>query len=330
MPPPTKQQVEVKVHEAVARVLASGAVEDDLIECKSAWPDPIQKARQLAGMANRATPDPINWIIGVDEKRQTLTTPSGVEVSDWLAQLEKQFDGGAPALLHHFNVTLASGDQVAVLTFETDRAPYVVKTAGSSIHEVPYRSGTGTRSAKRAELLRMLAPTVDLPATVILSAECSVAMTERTGREPTIDWSGHIELFVEHLSDRTAMMPNHVMSGIVRGAGVDAQLRLKAWSGAWWGTDQPPPDPRPGVSATKDGLLITAPGSGRISLTLQDELGAEAYSDWIAERRLDLEIQLGVTGASRAIHVRTAMRREPIDSTPTVSGSETRVSWLMR
>ncbi|MBB5788788.1 hypothetical protein [Jiangella mangrovi] len=82
--PPSKQQIEVRVLEAVARVRASGAVEDDLVECKSEWPDPVQKARQLGGMANRATPEPITWIIGVDDKARAVTMPSGVEVSNWI------------------------------------------------------------------------------------------------------------------------------------------------------------------------------------------------------------------------------------------------------
>ncbi|MBB5788789.1 hypothetical protein [Jiangella mangrovi] len=228
-------------------------------------------------------------------------------------------------------MTLESGDQVTVLTFETDRAPYLVKSAkGDPTLEVPYRSGSGTRSARRAELLRMLAPTISLPATTVLSARSSMTLVEWTGREPRIDCSGQVELFVEHLTDRTAMIPNHLMSGILRGREIDLQLHLTASSSAWWGTEPPPPDPRPGVSSTKDGLLITAPGSGSISFRPQDSPDAGGFPEWITEETLDLEIQLAVTGTSRMIHMKTAMRREPTTISTGAAGTETRVSWLMK
>ncbi|MBB5790850.1 hypothetical protein [Jiangella mangrovi] len=329
--PPSKPQIEVRVQDAVTRVLTSGAVEDDLIECKSVWPDPVRKARQLAAMANRATPDPITWIIGIDEKAQTIAAPPGVEVSDWIAQLEKQFDGGAPALLHHFNVTVADGEQVTVLTFETDRAPYVVKSSGgTATREVPYRSGTGTRSASRAELLRMLAPTIDVPAVVILSARFSLTLNEPMGREPSVDCSGHVGVFVEHLADRTAMMPNHIMSGTLRGLDRSATLELRAWSPAWWAPVAVPAETRLGVSETKDGLLITAPGSGGIGFEPKNKIDAEIFGEWILEKTLDLQMQLGVTGVSRAIHLRAVMRRQAMDSTTNGGQKETRVSWLMQ
>jgi hypothetical protein len=72
------QQLEARVIDLVDLVLAGGRIEDDLVECKSQWPDPQQRSstRQLAGHANKAHDEPILWIIGIDEKTHTLTQPS--------------------------------------------------------------------------------------------------------------------------------------------------------------------------------------------------------------------------------------------------------------
>ena len=315
MPPPTKQQVEVKVHEVVAQVLSSGGVEDDLVECKSKWPEPEAVARQLAGMANKSTPDPMTWIIGIDERARRLTTPQAVEISNWTAKLEKRFDGATPALLHHLNVTLASGEHVTALTFETDRAPYVVTTTGQgpAEREVPYRSGTGTRSAKRAELLRMLAPSIDVPGVVILDASFTIEHKEKPDAAAKINVSGGAKIFVEFLSNITAMIPNHTMAGTIRCGDGELSIEVKAWNPRWsWPSREPEPPPGLGVSETKDGLMITAPGSGNLHYRPQGSFDPDSYDSWITTRDLELDLRLGVTGASRDIHVRTRLRRQPI------------------
>jgi hypothetical protein len=80
------------------------------------------------------------------------------------------------------NFALRFNDVTLVaLCFETDRAPYVVLNADFGTvrgdpakREVPWREGNSTRSAKRQELLRLLAPTVRLPEVEILSAGANV------------------------------------------------------------------------------------------------------------------------------------------------------------
>jgi hypothetical protein len=311
MPPPTKQQIELRVNQVVTQLLASGSIEDDLVECKSEWPDPVGKARQLAGMANRSAPDPMIWIIGVDETERRLTNPPGVEVSDWLAKLEKAFDGGAPALIHHLNIILPTGEQVTALTFETDRAPYVVNVGGQGRveREVPYRSGTGTRSAKRAELLGMLVPSVALPQCVILQAQFEMNYVERPDGGMVTDANGSLVLFVD-LSERTALMPNHTMTGTVGFKSERLALNLKAWSPEM---AQGMPAPRAatgmGVVEVLDGLLVTAPGSGNLGFTARYAFTPSLFFAWALEHQLELNVQIGVTGVSRHVHLRTTLNR---------------------
>jgi len=169
------QQLEMRALQLVDLVLAGRRIEDDLVECKGQWPDPQKRssARQLAGHANKARDEPILWIIGLDEKAHTLTSPASIEVADWWASISSCFDPPALELEHHLVVPVDEHQAVTALRFLTDRSPYVIKGGGQdgTLHrEVPIRDGTGTRSARRDELLRLLLPAVGAPSAQLLSA----------------------------------------------------------------------------------------------------------------------------------------------------------------
>jgi hypothetical protein len=164
--------IEARVLEIVERVTQGGRVEDDLVECKSQWLDDAYKAaRRIAAQANSAQGESILWIIGLDEDANRLIGAREVDLAQWWPQVEKWFDEVTPELTS-FMVPVVEGVSVCALAFRTDRAPYVVKTDGKGpIHrEVPWRSGTSTRSAKRRELLRILLPAIALPEVELVSA----------------------------------------------------------------------------------------------------------------------------------------------------------------
>src|SRR5262249_30446333 len=73
------------------------------------------------------------------------------------------FEGGiAPEMQWGQNVPI--GDKAVVgMLFDSSRAPYVVKARVAAETEVPWREGTRTRSARRQDLIRLLAPTIRLP-----------------------------------------------------------------------------------------------------------------------------------------------------------------------
>ncbi len=166
----TRQQLEAAVLAAVDQLRMHHQQEDDRIEFKREWPGP-EKARQLAGAANRASGSYLIYVIGVDERSGDVVPALGVDPADWWAQMEARFGQVAPELLMHLTVYLGDGSAVTALLFSTERAPYLVKTAGGSPElEIPIRDGTRTRSARRDEVLRLLVPAVSFPPAVLLGA----------------------------------------------------------------------------------------------------------------------------------------------------------------
>jgi hypothetical protein len=157
-------QIEGRAQEAVEVVLAGDRVEDDLIECKSDWPDE-SKVRQLAAHANAARGEPIIWLIGVHENSHEVPSLGILTQADWWAVMSKRFDEVFPELLH-VTVHIDEGKTVIALAFATDQAPYVITMGadqGRVEREVPIRVATRTRSAHRHDLIRMLAPAVTVP-----------------------------------------------------------------------------------------------------------------------------------------------------------------------
>src|SRR6185369_18070838 len=156
------EQVEAWVLSIVDRVRARQPIEDDRVELKADWPDVEKAARRVAGHANASGGGSVLWIIGLDEKRGVVPF-AGTDPATWLQQLNAQFDGLGPSV-----ETLSiptDGGGVYALLFDTARRPFVVKNSahgssggGSVSLEVPWREGTGIRSARREDLIRLLVP----------------------------------------------------------------------------------------------------------------------------------------------------------------------------
>ena len=155
----------LRVAEAVKKGLPT---EDSRVELKTEWPDPKKAARQLAGHANAAHGEPILWLIGVDEKTGVVGADRQ-ELSKWWPQVESQFDGLAPRF-DSLNVPV-EGVWVVALLMETDRSPFVVNNPAAYMDkEVPWREGTRVRSARSADLIRLLQPSEKLPEVDLLYA----------------------------------------------------------------------------------------------------------------------------------------------------------------
>lgn len=154
-----RQQAERRALEALDAASRNESAEDSLVELKAEWPDPFRMARRLAGQCNSARGQPVLWLIGINEAGG-VTQIEAREKSSWWPQVVSQFDGVAPELDDYISST--DKGRFTILVFRTDAAPYVVKgkasggAEGSYEREVPYRSGTGTRSAYRHELVRLL------------------------------------------------------------------------------------------------------------------------------------------------------------------------------
>lgn len=139
----------------IQRVQSRQPTEDTRVECKASWLEAKSVVRQLAGHANAAKGEPVLWLIGVDEKGGTIPGAEHRELNNWYPQLVKEFDGDAPYLNTDLNIDVDDKTVVALL-FETGSAPFVIRVSNTDRLEIPWREGTRTRSATRAEILRML------------------------------------------------------------------------------------------------------------------------------------------------------------------------------
>ncbi len=254
------------------RVRAKQPLEDARVELKSDWPSGIAKtARQLAGHANAAAGESILWIIGLRE--DGVIGASRHELSNWLPQIESQFDGVAPVLLRDLIVPVGDLSVVALL-FETERAPYVVKNpAGGRIAlEVPWRSATGTHSARREDLLRVLVPTQQLPQCEVLKAELRSGEHSDPIKEPTGSaiWMVNVEVYVTPRSRDRVVIPHHRCAGRLQVKHMSesfpihkiqlAPPRTQVVVGDVGGIISPPRNRSKTVDSTATELLVDGPG----------------------------------------------------------------------
>jgi len=227
-------EIEVWARRILSRIADGGPLEDSLVELKSKWPSPRWHARQLAGHANAARGNPIMWLIGVDEK-SGVCGASENEAGDWYNQIKSEFDGGvAPAMTGPVSFDYA-GHTVVAVVFSTTRPPYVIKNpardtekSGPFSLEVPWRDGTNTRSAGRAELLVVLSEEVVIPNIDVRRALIAAKTIHRqhplgtysstTPRELLVTkWRIEADLYLAYAGTGTLFVPFHHCTAVVDG-----------------------------------------------------------------------------------------------------------------
>jgi hypothetical protein len=309
----TPQQLETLVLAAVDCVRAGGPIEDDWIEVKRDWPG-TEKARQLAGAANRARGNPMVYVVGLDEKTGKIHRTGETDVAVWWAQMASRFDQLPPELVRHLNVPVGSGESVTAILFATDRAPYVVNNiaGGSPEREVPIREGTRTRSATRDELLRMVRPEIGVPPVVLLAASitgqwnCAVAAVAGRpgpGRDESTSLSGFVDVFIEHVGPGGILLPLHEMVLEVS----SGELRLKPTVTLHSPPKDAPPPPVFGVQVRHDGFASTGPGRARVNFSWFASGDSRVVFNAVEAWRL--ELKLGVTGSSRPVRIDASLKR---------------------
>lgn len=172
----------------VERVKSGQPNEDARVELKATWPTEHQKAaRRIAGHANAARGEPILWVIGVDPAGadEAARVPGAVDhdLAKWWPAIAAFFDDGVTP--DHFAVNVPIDDRTVVaIQFDTDRAPFVVTGApqGAVQREVPWREGTAIRSARRQDVLRLLAPLQSMP--TIESLSCRLSRVKDVNHPP--------------------------------------------------------------------------------------------------------------------------------------------------
>lgn len=312
-----RQQLEAIVLTAVERLRAGGAIEDDLIECKRVWPDPVKVARQLAGACNRANGEPVIYVVGLDEKTGLAPMHQSVDTADWWAKVASRFHQAEPTLDHHVHLDLEAGGAVTVLLFGTDRAPYLVKTlgGGSPELEVPIRDGTRTRSATRSELLRLLAATSSVPPSELLYAKASGHFQgpSRQGHPGYISLTGAVGLFFEYVGKDAIFLPPHRFRASLHSAEFDQRLSLTlapGKSGNGFVTAS-------GGSESERGIIITGPGQCTLTLRASPAMNMRGRYERLEEWTLRLEMGVAASTRPLMLQARMGLARNRVPLPPT-------------
>lgn len=201
----TKLEVEKWAMDIADRTKRKQPVEDSNVEVKSEWIGPGKAARRLAGQANSARGENILWLIGIDEKNGVV----GAEyqkLANWWPQVKSQFDEVAPNLIADVNISLEEKVIVALL-FETDRFPYVIKnpTGGNIQFEVPWREGTGIRTARRRDLVMLVTPLQQVPDCEVFKGFLRANIIDNN----TLGWYLELPLYIIAKSDTPVIIPFH-------------------------------------------------------------------------------------------------------------------------
>ena len=211
------RQIENWALEIISRVEAGQPIEDSTVELKSTWLEPDERvARRIAGHANAARGENILWLIGVDEKKGVVGVNNNTDLASWYPAVQKYFNEVSPRLTH-LNIRRDEAAVVALL-FETDRAPYIVKnpaygkTKGDLAEfEIPWREGTGIRTARRSDVILLLSPIESLPDIKIHSQKLSATIggCDRLGNYIPDALNLHLELYIVPKNGTNLIIPFH-------------------------------------------------------------------------------------------------------------------------
>jgi hypothetical protein len=312
-----RAEFEAVVIAAVDTVRSGVRLEDDRFELKRSWPT-RDKARQLAGGANRANGEDLIYIIGIDETDGSLHSVADVEPADWWAQMKSAFDDVAPDLEIHMTVAIGDNESVVGLLFATDQAPYAVKVTGRDpiIREVPMREGTGTRSTYRRELLRLLLPSIRTPQLTLVGATLTLRAAHRpSGEDPYLMMSLRSAVYFEYVQQQPLFFPSHSSRAILSGGGASWETDMFLITGSRASADIQPF--RPNVLG--DGLQLAGPGLVQVSALwktpLEDLSLMAGTEEWVTR------LVFPIAGSARiaALVTRFDHRHQVVDVVPSIT-----------
>lgn len=212
--PTRSAEIELRAIEIVRRVKSNLKVEDDLVELKSRLTEPVNFAKTIAGLANAARGEEALVIVGVDEKTGAVSPNIETDLASFWAKVASFFDGPCPD--HRVVVAHLDEGPVTVFVLDTEAAPFVVssqagaKEAGSL--EVPWRSGTSTRRARRNDLLKLLVPRMHSPSIEVLDLTMAMRQIDRSAGAPQVLINLQADLYVTSISERRTWYPDSLVT----------------------------------------------------------------------------------------------------------------------
>lgn len=230
-------------------------------------------------------------LVGVDQ-RDGITGVDHFEVGDWLAQLRSRFEYGHAPHLAHSTFLRFKEKTVGVFVFETDATPYVVgsgKKGGP--REIPWRYGSNTGPAGRAELLRVLLRRAANPEIEVRKAE--VRYSDAT------HGSVSVELFVyPSQSFPELVVPFHRIEVQAR----DSAGTLAAFSAS---VSMRPRNPQSSLAKLSDGaVVISAPSLLKLHAAAETQITISPDAT-----RVDLTISFRPAHFDTPVTVRIAVHR---------------------
>ncbi|WP_143087240.1 hypothetical protein [Geodermatophilus ruber] len=294
-----------------ARRNANVPPEDDFVECKGRWPEK-DKARQLAGLANRAAGEPVVLIVGFDDRSGEVVDPGATDPADWWQGMVGQFDQTPLDVLRHMLVHISATEKVHAFAFGTDRVPYVVKNGQG--RDVPMREGTSTRSAYRHELLRLLLPSIGHPPSTLLKVDMWLNSGGNTGGAERKSLNGYVTPFVEHMGTSPLMLPTHAMRASIAYGDTVKELSISPSI-----PTSPIGQPRPkspasahGAELRTDGVVLTGPAAFPLQVHLSELLTSD-YDEAKAADSIQFSATLPIAGTNRPIKLNGELTRQPLD-----------------
>jgi len=265
-----------------------------------------------------------------------VRTLDNIEPASWWGQVEKRFTDGVTPDLVDVVMDTEHGSVVA-LHLETDRSPYLVtpKQGGDVEREVPWRSGTRTRSAKRHEVLSLLLPAAQTPEISLLNARCSAtyraeAQESPYGDEPApagVSFIVEAQIFIT--ATARVMLPEHLwrinLTGVSERADPVALPEVIFFRPTGTRRQERSDEPPYGVGIHSSGLYVNGPdlltviAKGTLSTAHRLDVSGVVY--------LSYDLVMPVAGSERASRCSGRLISRRVDSSPQAAGVEALGTW---
>jgi len=303
----TKADLEYLALQAIDVARRGQVPEDNRVELKREWPGPPPAAaRRLAALANAARGEDVVIVVGIDEKTGEARPVVG-EAAEWWGGLRTWFDGEVPSM------TAWRTTEALLLGFDTTGGPYVVKTRqeqgvkGQPTHEVPWREGNETISARRRHLVQLLIPAVRVPDVEVLSGELRVDPTKQL---PNWNATGKLSVFIApHTRDRLAYLARRGRLKIETSASLDLCTTAPTFHFQ---------QVQGSLVLVVQGAMLHADAPGLVEVGLAASIGANLSP---ALSHVHIDLSLNAVGSSAPTRVQARLAK--------VQGSTSELIWRM-
>ena len=206
-------------YEVVERVAKKTFAEDDLVEFKRTWIEVHTAARRIAAQANATRGEDCLWLIGIDESKPDPFCGIGdTDPDSWLREMESYFVDKHHPEWQCFQVAYY-GKSVYAIAFRTSDFPFLIslkklnqkfgRPEGVAEAELPWRVGTGTRSATRQQIMSLLYKVPLLPDIEVLGSQF-------LPNEIHFDRGFYVKLYVIPRSRDPVIIPVHRIQWTIR------------------------------------------------------------------------------------------------------------------